>query len=165
MKLLILKEKHENEYWLVEDPKDLGEVCLIITRRRLEEGYWYSDNDSHLKMAQDAVKNQDGPMAYNLMRHRQSHEYEGWELRNLKSARGFSHNDSHGTKTLIATRREAEAIRLAAEVNAARGDDSAMLKDMALSMDLEVQDVERLFEINENRWEAIKKTEIISEFE
>lgn len=43
--LLIFKEKHEDRYFLINDPADLHNACMKVLKERLKEDYYYSDDE------------------------------------------------------------------------------------------------------------------------
>jgi hypothetical protein len=45
MKLLVVSEKHGDHYYTVEADKDLHDICCVILKRRLDEGWYGSEQD------------------------------------------------------------------------------------------------------------------------
>lgn len=154
MKLLILKEKDYNEHWLCDTTQSLLDTALAIVSRRVQEGYWYEDEDA--ETAQKAVDEKDGKLAWWLLQKRQDHEYEGFEISDLRSVGGILVKQSRMlSKQLAYTRAQIDPIRLAAEANAIL-DRPGQIAEMGESMDLTPEEVQKLFDLNELKWELIK---------
>ena len=99
-RLVIVKNKHEPDYFLITSVPELIDVLRMLAKQRLKEGYWYEDNSDG---QQDLFTNTDSPKEkitailaserskqsdaalYHFMQDRRGngYEYEGWELENF----------------------------------------------------------------------------------
>jgi hypothetical protein len=163
MKLLILREKHENEYWLCDTTQSLFDTALAIVSRRFDEGYWYEGEDA--ETAARAVDEKDGKLAWWLMQKRQDHEYEGFDISDLRSVGGVLVKQTRMlSKQLAYTRAQIEPIRLAAEANAVL-DRPGQIAEMAESMDLTPEEVQKMLDVNELKWELIKNAVVAGDLD
>ena len=87
-RILVLREKYGDRYFSCPTVKDVLAVCLGIVRERNETGYYFDYDDEvnpdHEKLLKMALKG-DGHAAYNLLRARESYEYEGFDFFSLEN--------------------------------------------------------------------------------
>lgn len=79
MKVLVLKEKHGEDYFAVPVDKE-GVVMLHVIQRRFESGWYDAVDGEEWKLLQRCIKNNDFKAAIKFFRLRRDAEYEGWDL-------------------------------------------------------------------------------------
>lgn len=52
--IIIFEEHHCNRYFIAKDPDEIGRIALKVLAERLEDGYWYED-DEDMRLSQQAA--------------------------------------------------------------------------------------------------------------
>jgi len=79
MRVLVLKEKHGEDYFAVPVDKE-GAVMLHVVKRRFESGWYDAVDGKEWELLQKCVKEDDFKAAMTFFRMRRNAEYEGWDL-------------------------------------------------------------------------------------
>jgi len=84
--VLVLHEKHGDEYFDVPDSTAVDDVALKILTERFNQGYWYEEDYELYAAIKLCVENQRAVDAYFLLRRRseEDYEYERISLRTLQ---------------------------------------------------------------------------------
>lgn len=81
MRVLVLKEKHGEDYFAVPVDKE-GVVMLHVVKRRHEAGWYGAVEEDEKELLRKCVEEDDFTAAIEFFRMRRDGEYEGWDLIN-----------------------------------------------------------------------------------
>lgn len=79
MRVLVLKEKHGEDYFAVPMDKE-GMVMLHVVKRRFESGWYDAVDGKEWELLQKCIKDDDFTAAIKFFKLRKNGEYEGWDL-------------------------------------------------------------------------------------
>lgn len=108
--VLVLLEKHEHRYFLVRDDAQLFRVALAIVKERAAEyGSHYpephEEEERVAVAALNAIKRDDGALAWHVLQCRRFGQYEGFNVEELEIDPGIGHE-----RRVPATRGRADPV-------------------------------------------------------
>jgi len=131
MRVLVLKEKHGEDYFAVPVDKE-GVVMLHVIKRRFESG-WYDavEDKEEWELLQKCVKGDDFTAAIKFFKLRQNGEYEDWDLINAHILPGAQYAYSPLPKECRARFGEISVRAQKLHEDFVNGNRSDVLKDLA----------------------------------